>query len=376
MIGLPGLIYYEHFPLDREALASAPAMMNRDTLVQAILNLENKRDEAVSDPDLAYELAHHVKPQIDRLVALRHGNGGEVSFDLDDDIESLGAKAEAVAVDAATAPKRRISKGKTPVKKGPPEGPIPTLLSVPPIDQARWIFMERFFSLEKHEEILDYSFEADVFTQHQQSFDSFFKNLFLLPKTIKAIERNDVQSLQKTFASHIILFRSPLMGDDTGKPIPCTFETLRKKFPSYFFRQKKKPNWYQRHDFYQEPIQEPRWVLCDTEHLNCTLRRPERKLNSYAKDWNLPGECIHHKSVIEDVYDRVVCGEILKEDLFARNCSSLTATTYRTRKKSPQRLVYTVQRVHKIATNGRVGIPHWKAKKRLWPGAFPVMTFE
>ena len=80
--------------------------------------------------------------------------------------------------------------------------------------------------------------------------------------------------------------------------------------------------------------------------------------------------------LIEDVYDRVVCGEILKEDLFARNCSSLTATTYRTRKKSPQRLVYTVQRVHKIATNGRVGIPHWKAKKRLWPGAFPVMTFE
>ncbi len=93
--------------------------------------------------------------------------------------------------------------------------------------------MERFFSLEKHEEVLEYSFEADIFAQHQQSFDSFFKNLLLLPKTIEAIERNDVQSLQKTFASHVILFRSPLMGDDTGKPIPCTFETLRSKFPSY-----------------------------------------------------------------------------------------------------------------------------------------------
>jgi len=352
-------------------------MMDRDTLVQAILDLENKRGEAVPDPNLAYELAHHVKPHIDRLAAFRNGNGAEISFDLDDDIESLGAEAEAAAGDEASSSRQRGPKGKkTPVEKGPPEGPFPTLLSVPPIDQARWIFMERFFSLEKHEEILEHSFDADVFAQHQQSFDSFFKNLLLLPKTIEAIERNDVQSLQKTFASHVILFRSPLMGDDTGKPIPCTFETLRAKFPSYFFRQKKKPKWYQRHAFYQEPIPEPRWVLCDTEYLNCTLRRPERKLNSYAKDWDLPGECINQKSVIEDVYDRIVCGEILEEDLFSRNCSSLTATTYRARKKSPQRLVFTVQRVHKIAIHGKAGIPHWKAKKRLWPGAFPVMTFE
>jgi hypothetical protein len=352
-------------------------MMDRDTLVQAILDLENKRGEAVPDPNLAYELAHHVKPHIDRLAAFRNGNGAEISFDLDDDIESLGAEAEAAAGDEASSSRQPGPKGKkTPVEKGPPEGPVPTLLSVPPIDQARWIFMERFFSLEKHEEILEHSFDADVFAQHQQSFDSFFKNLLLLPKTIEAIERNDVQSLQKTFASHVILFRSPLMGDDTGKPIPCTFETLRAKFPSYFFRQKKKPKWYQRHAFYQEPIPEPRWVLCDTEYLNCTLRRPERKLNSYAKDWDLPGECINQKSVIEDVYDRIVCGEILEEDLFSRNCSSLTATTYRARKKSPQRLVFTVQRVHKIAIHGKAGIPHWKAKKRLWPGAFPVMTFE
>ena len=345
-------------------------MMDRDTLVQAILNLENKRSEAVPDPDLAYELAHHVKPHIDRLAAFRDGGGSDVAFDLDEEIEALGAEAEAAA---PTRPKRT---GKIPVEKGPPDGAVPTLASVPPIDQARWIFMERFFSLEKIEEVLDHSFEADVFAKHQQAFDTFFKNLLLLPKTIEAIERNDVQSLQKTFASHVILFRSPLMGNEAGKPIPCSFETMRTKFPSYFFRQKKRPNWYQRHDFYQQPVSEPRWVLCDTEYLNCTLRRPERKLNSYAKDWDLPGECINQKSVVEDVYDRIICGEILEEDLFARNCRSLTSTTYRARKKSPQRLVFTVQRVHKIAIHGRAGVPHWKAKKRLWPGAFPVMTFE
>ncbi len=115
MIGLPGYIYYGHFPLDREALGCArndvpieplspTSMMDRDTLVQAILDLENKRSEAVPDPDLAYELAHHVKPHIDRLAAFRNGNGAEVSLEVDDDIESLGAEAEAAAGDEATSP--------------------------------------------------------------------------------------------------------------------------------------------------------------------------------------------------------------------------------------------------------------------------------
>ena len=348
--------------------------MDRDTLVQAILDLEHDRDEAVPDPELAYELAHHVKDRIDRLALLRNGDG-EVAVDFDDDIGSLGAEAEAVAGgEERPRSKPRKRKAKTPLEKGPPEGPVPTLLSIPPLEQARWIFMERFFPLEKHEEVLELSFGTDLFAQYQQSFDDFFKNLLLLPKTIEAIERNDVQALQRTFAAHVILFRSPFMGDDTGESIPCSFEALRERFPSYFFRKKKK-SWYQRHDFFQEPIAEPRWVLCDTEYLNCTLRRPSRKLGSYAKDWDLPSECIGHKSVIEDVYDRIVCGEILEEDMFARNCSSITSTTYRARKKAPPRLVYTVQRVHKIAIHGKAGIPHWKAKRRLWPGAFPAMSF-
>ena len=348
--------------------------MDRDTLVQAILDLEHDRDDAVPDSDLAYELAHHVKAHIDRLALLQNGDG-DVSLDFEDDMASLGAEAEAVASGEAPRSKPRKRKGKTPLEKGPPKGPVPTLLSIPPLEQARWIFMERFFPLEKHEEILEHSFGTDLFAEYQQSSDDFFKNLLLLPKTIEAIDRNDVQALQKTFASHVILFRSPLLGDDAGQPIPCSFEGLRQKFPSYFFRHKGKRNWYQRHDFFQEPIPGPRWVLCDTEYLNCTLRRPSRKLGSYAKDWDLPSECIDHKSVIEDIYDRIICGEILEEDVFARNCSSITSTTYRSRKKGPQRLVYTVQRVHKIAIHGKAGMPHWKAKRRLWPGAFPAMSF-
>jgi hypothetical protein len=33
--------------------------MDRDTLVQTILDLENKRGVVLSDADIAYELAHH-----------------------------------------------------------------------------------------------------------------------------------------------------------------------------------------------------------------------------------------------------------------------------------------------------------------------------
>ena len=136
---------------------------------------------------------------------------------------------------------------------------------------------------------------------------------------------------------------------------------------------RKKPNWFERHDFYTEPRAEPALAMCGTDYLNCTLRGPERKLASHARDWGLPEEAVQHKSLLEDIYDRIVCGEALEEDLFARNCNAITGTVYRTRKA--RRIVYTIQRVHKITIHGRAGIPHWKATRRLWPGAYPTVSF-
>ncbi|MFH1568384.1 MAG: hypothetical protein ABIL09_10355 [Gemmatimonadota bacterium] len=345
--------------------------MDREALVQALLDLENDRIEPVPDPDIAYELAHQMKPQIDELVALRA-------------VESLGADAglgaapedeeieDAEATGAAAQAERRRGRGRK-VRKGAPDGPAPDLLALPPPEQARWIFMERYIPLEKHEEILRYNLDPERFAEYHQGLDQLVRNLLLLPPAVEAAEKNDLPALQKLFASCLLIFRSQCVGDEAGKPVLCSFETLRQHYPSYFYRRRKKPNWFERHDFYTETREAPSWVMCDTEYLNCTLRRPDRKLGGYARDWGLPAECVEHKSLLDDIYDRIICGEALEEDLFSRSCNSITRTTYRARKS--HRIAYIVQRVHKITIHGRAGIPHWKATRRLWPGVYPAVTF-
>lgn len=330
------------------------ANMDQEALVQAILDLENDRFEPVPDLGVAYELAHHVKPQVDELAALELAAG-------------------AAGGNGAAPGKARQRKRGRKARRRSPEDPAPELGSLPPADQARWIFMERYIPLEKHEEILGYTFESERFAEYQQGLDKLIRNLLLLPRAIEAVEKNDTPALQKLFASCVLIFRGQCIADESGKPIPCTFENLRDHYPSYFYKRKKKPNWFERHDFYTEPRGEPGWLMCDTDYLNCTLRRPDRKLASYARDWGLPEETVQHKPLLDDIYDRIICGEALEEDLFARNCNAITGTVYRARKS--HRLVYTVQRVHNITIHGRAGVPHWKATRRLWPGVYPTVSF-
>lgn len=339
--------------------------MDRDTLAQAILDLEYGRDAIVADPEVASDLAHHLKPQIARLQAIKQGNGlpGAVGASDEGDPEPE---------DGHPSGKGRRRKERRD-RKGAPEGPHPDLLQLPSLEQARWMLMERYIPLEKNEEVFGYTFDSDRFAEHQQELDSFIKNLLLTPRMSQAAEKNNIQALQKMLASQILVFRSPCIGDDAGKPIPCTFENLRQQFPSYFYKRRQKPNWFEQYGFYTEPLDKPGWVLCDTDYLNCTLRRPSRKLGSYADEWDVPRVCVRQKTLLEDIYDRVLCGEALEEDIFATNCNSLARTTYRPKKSL--RLVYTVQKVHKITIHGKAGIPHWRATRRLWPGIYPSIAF-
>jgi len=353
--------------------------MDRDILVQAILDLDSSRDENVVDPEIAYGLGHHVEDYIDRIVAIRDGieppvsgsdfereifgNGTAPGDEETDDGETDGADggepdepegenssgdgaadghrangdeasadeiaALGEAADDSKRRKRKTKKSASRKKKGKSEEPPSDLLSQPPNEQARWIFMGRYISLEKHEEILGYRFEPDKIAAYQEAFEGFLKSLLVLPRAFEAAEQNDIPALQKLFASCIVIFRNPLIGDESEQPVPCTFELLREHYPSYFYKKKKKPNWFEACEFYSEPIAEPHWVLCDTESLNCTLRKPDRKLAAYARDFDLPAEYVRQKTTLEDIYDRIVCGEALEEDLFARGCSSLTSTSYR-----------------------------------------------
>lgn len=319
--------------------------LDRDSLVQSILDLADDQDAQIDDEALAEELGAHIKPLVDEWSSARGGG--------------------------AAAGKRRRRR----TKKGAdlPEGPVPDVLTLEPGEQARWIFMERYISLEKHEDILGLNFQPEEFAEHQDAFDRLIKDLLLLPRSLEAAEKNDIAALQKVFASCVPVFRFPHLADDHGQSTETTVENLRQAFPSYFYKRRKKPNWFESRDFYREPVPGPRWVLCDTEYLNCTLRQPDRKLAAFARDWDLPAEYASHKSLVEDIYDRILVGEALGEDLFAGNTNCITATRYRVKKG--RRLVFTVQKSHKITLHGKGGIPHWRATRRLWPGVHPTLAF-
>jgi len=343
--------------------------MDREALVQAILDLENNRAGKVEDPNLAYELAHHVKPRIDQLSALAQGLPVEEDEE-EVTISSLAAEAELAEVEGVKPRRKRAVR-----KKPSSEGPLPELASLPPQDKARWVFMERFIPLEQHEDILGYSFTPEDFSQYEQALGSFLVNLLLLPDAILAAQNSDILSLQKIFASLMLIFRNPFIGDGNGNPIACTVENLRQHHPSFFYKRRKKPNWFESYNFYAEPLGQAHWVLCEIDYLNCTLRGPKRKLAGFAKRWHIPPENVRQKTVLEDIYDRIICGEALGEHLFEQNCNCCTATTYRSRNKGPSRMVYTVQRHQKISIHGKVGIPHWRTSRRLWPGIFPSIVF-
>jgi len=347
--------------------------LSRQALAQAILDLENGRPEAVTDPMIAYHLGHHVKPYINRLTALAEGQSDDGEEE-QVSIGSLAADVEALAPDSETEDKEPSSP--RPDDKRSSKGPLPQLSTLSTQEKARWIFMERFISLEKHQEILGYQFQEPDRNRFEEDLEHLLEDLLMLPDTILLAEKEDFSALQKIFASTLLIFRNPFVGDENGNPIPATIENLRHRFPAYFYKRRKTPNWYEKQSFYTEPFGQARWILCSTDYLNCTLSSPRRKLSSYSRQWHLPTENALQKSVLEDIYDRVVCGEALEEDLFEQNCHSCTSTFYRTQAKAPARLVYTAQKNKKIAIHGKPGIPHWRATKRLWPGVFPTLVLS
>ena len=369
--------YLNSVMLETLATMSEEKPIDRNALIQAILDLEQDKDVVLEDSSLAYELSHHLKPDIDRLTALQAGSPEAIAeFEAEVVLQEIGHSERTIG-DLLADRDAEEEDGSSPQarkRRPPPDGPEPNLGDLPPVEQARWIFMDRFISLEQHEEVLGYSFANDEFTKHQQQMDRFVRNLLLLPRTIELVESNDIQGLQKMFASSLLIFRNPLIADAEGNPVPCTVGSLRERFPRYFYKARKKPYWFERQKFYADSIDEANWVLCETEFLNLTLRAASRRLIGYAKGWDLPNECAVQKAVIDEVYDRVVAAEATGEGVFASNCNSCTSTHYPIKRGRSEKMVYIVQRSRKIAMYGKDGTPHWKATRRLWPGVYPTLV--
>ncbi len=348
--------------------------VDRDDLAQVIIDLENGLVSPITDLQLAYDLAHYVKPIIDQLPHVEIDPLLDEEQDEQGDRDDQDLSLDAISTESdGTEMEDRAARRKRATRKAPRlDGPTPELGQLSSQDKARWFLMERFIPLEKHEEILGCKFSREDFDRYLQDLDEFLEKLFLLPDVAKALEACDLPALQKIFASTLLIFRHTTVCENKGDQLPCSIENLRQCFPDYFYKRRKAPNWYESYPFYTTTFEYSHWALCDLDYLNCTLRQPQRRLLNYASQWSLPDDSVHQKTVLEDIYDRIICGEALEEHLFEQNCNACTSTRYQKR-KGPLHLVYTVQKDQKIAIHGKVSIPHWRATRRLWPGVYPAI---
>ena len=246
--------------------------MDRDSLAQAILNLDNGLVEPVEDPQLAYQLGHHVQPVIDQLTS-----AGESD---EPDISSLDP--EAALSDSEDGVVRRSR----PIKKMPSaDGPMPELDELSVEDKARWILMERFISLEQHEEILRLKFSDAEREAHLQDLDQLLETLFSLPQVAKHLAAANLAGLHKIFASTLLVFRNPSIGLEG--PQPCNLENLRLAYPDYFYKRRKTANWYEKQDFYTDPIDSPHWALS----VPMSIRSWHRSLPIYPPSMAMRRNC-------------------------------------------------------------------------------------
>ena len=112
--------------------------MDREALVEAILDLERDRDTQLEDEGLAQDLSAHIKHYVDELVSLR-GDGDVTEGDSADDPEDGGGE-EGGGEDGggedgtdesdtvAQQQKRRKRKGRK--KADLPVGPVPVIVKV------------------------------------------------------------------------------------------------------------------------------------------------------------------------------------------------------------------------------------------------------
>lgn len=329
--------------------------VNRDELAQAIIDLENGQFGPLEDEQLAYDLGQHLKPLIDQRVVEGRSDSSHPN-------QEPGRPA-----DDELKPRERSVR--TPAHF---DGPTPELATLSNRERARWIFMERFITLVQLEKIIGCAFSQQESDQYDKALDEFLDRLFLLSDVASAMEACDLPALQKMFSSTLILMRHREIGDEERGRLPCTLENLRLRFDRYFNKRRIVPNWYESQPFYAEPLGKSQWVLCEIDYLNCTLRSPKKRISTYARAWSLSNGACLQKNALEDVYDRIICGEALREHLFEQNCNSCTTTSYAKGTGIPYS-VYTVQKDQKIAIHGKVGLPHWRTTRRLWPGVYPTL---
>ncbi len=369
-------------------------------LTERINALADGGQDKIDDIGLAQETAQAIKPYVDRLVSLnrllnpidRVVEKRQQIHDLQEELAEDVAEIEDIAGDittdiapiiandlqgeiAAVKRDRKLFIREVAVDDPPPpeasdaKGEKTGLLNLSTEERFQRIFSDRFISLTRIESILAIKISPSDKKRYLLSLQKMWEQLFDREEFRSHVEKNRVASLANAFADYALIFRSPVIKNKQR----TTLASLREQFQSFFINANAKGLWYTRQAFYHKPIERGHWALVDKQYLNCTFKKPSIRLLMYARANGLPAQSVRQKSIVEDIYDRIIIELALRERFF-ENCHSITRTSYQPSADDPAKQVYLFYKDESIRISGKSGIPHWKPMKPRWPGVLPSIT--
>ncbi len=380
---------------------------------------DDEEDVEIEDPELGHRLAMSVKPYVDRLVTLRHllnpvgriiekrEQIEELRDEIADDIATvedashdLGETVDFTLITelqtelAAVKRERKLfvdddeedddedipladpADGKTTVEGQEEKRPggRRSFLERPLSERLRLVLGPRLIDLDLLASILGGRLPDDEHELAEQRLERVWDGFMRIEQFGLHAKNERLGPLRRALRDYVLIYRTAQLPDGDGE-VPCSISELKDRMPSRFVGSSDRSLWYSGLQFYREAFADGHWALLDRQYLNCTFKLPKIRLGLYARANDLPPQAMRQKSVLEDVYDRVVVDAAM-EALFFDNCNSLTRTTYQQKEEPSKKQVHVYYRDGQIRISGKRGLPHWRPGKPRWPGVFPAIVFD
>lgn len=388
-------------------------------LARQITQLDTDEDVEVEDAGLAERLGHSLKPYVDRLVALRHllnpvgriiekrekieelreeiagdiASVEDVSQDLGETVDAsivteLQTELAAVKRDRklfAEADDEDEAEGDDLVDlddgsdDDEDEEPEPQLrlsfLQRPVAERMRLVLGSRFIDPPRLATLLGGMLPDEDVEVAERQLELVWDGLMGIESFAHHARDEKLGPLRRALVDYVLLYRAPRLPVDGDGSTPTCIHSLKEAFGARFVSSSERNLWYARLPFYRETFAQGHWALVDKQYLNCTFKQPKIRLVMYARANDLPGNAVRQKSVLEDIYDRVIVDTALETEHFD-NCNSLTRTSYQQTDEPSKKQVHVFYRDGHIRISGKRGVPHWRPGKPRWPGVLPSIVFD
>jgi len=384
------------------AAETAALKVRMNSLLDSLSGLLQGNNDSLEDLQTAQAMAQEIKPYSDRISSLnnllepidriidKQTQINDLQTEIAEEVAIVEGLSTATTAELASAMineirselgavkkdrKLQISQA-LPVEQAPTESTLsrtkPLIeMSIP--ERLETIFGDRFIGPQRLSKILDTVFSESELIKANLSLERLWETIFTRPTLQPHIEANQLSAIRQTFNDYALIYRIDQL-PGAAESEPCNIEFLRRRFPSFFLSTSTNALWYQDLDFYLEPIDRPHWALLDRQYLNCTFKKPSIRLLMYARANDIPAEFVRQKSVIEDIYDRLLVATALGEHFFD-NCNHITCNSYQFPNEVAKKLVYTFFKGNLIRISGKRSLPHWRPGKPQWPGVLPAIVF-